>query len=914
MALAPGTQLGPYEIVSPLGSGGMGDVYRARDTKLNRDVALKILPEAFANDPERLARFEREAQVLAALNHPNIAAIYGLEDSGTARALVLELVEGSTLADRIAKGPIPLDETLPIAKQIAEALEAANEQGIIHRDLKPANVKVRDDGTVKVLDFGLAKALEGTPVSGALANSPTITSPAMTGIGVILGTAAYMAPEQARGKPADRRADIWAFGVVLFEMLTGQRAFEGEFVSDVLAAVLKIPPSLGALPATTPPLLRQLIRRCLEKDPGRRLQAIGEARVHIEDLMSGAGGSDPSAPVANARVPLWRRAMLVAAGAVLGAIVAAVAWLALRAPAPSPPVARFTLTLPEGQQMTDPQFRSVAISPDGSNIAYVANRRVYLRSLSDPTPRIISGTDLAGAVGNLVFSPDGRSIAYVVQTSDQSRAPSVKKIDINGGTAVTLAEARAQFVMGLSWDGDSILFADPNSGLVRISATTGKQDVLVPPSRTEVVEGASLLRDGSVALFAVKSRPVGGGLPAEAWDDATIVAQTLRTGERKTLIEGGSDPHYVAGRLLYARGGTIFAVPFDPDRLLVRGDERTPVAEGVARTAIARTFTGMAQFGVSLSGSAVYVAGPSSPESEFSKLAFVDRAGKIDELKLPPRLYVRPRVSPNGRQLAFGSEEPGGAVIWIYDMSGASQPRQLTFNGRNRFPIWADDSHVTFQSDVEGDAAIYLQRSDGTAKAERLTKPDPGTTHTPESWSRDGKYLVYTVEKDGSNSAWMYSMAKRKGDPLPGLVSRRLIGPTLSPDGAWVAFTLTDANRNQIFAQRFPSAPTKYLVGDGARPVWSPNGKEIFFYGPNQMSVVTVTTRPSFGVSNPVALPFNALAGRGPGFGRDADMMPDGRFIAAIPSTMLATGTTGAQQYEVVLNWFEELNQKAPSR
>ncbi len=445
--LTPGTRLGPYEVLTHIGAGGMGEVYKATDTNLKRSVAIKVLPASVAGDAERLARFQREAEVLAVLNHPNIAAIYGLERSGNPTALVMELVEGPTLADRIAQGAIPIDEALPFAKQIAEALEAAHEQGIVHRDLKPANIKVRSDGTVKVLDFGLAKAMEpATGSSASMSLSPTITTPAMTQVGMLLGTAAYMAPEQARGKTVDKRADIWAFGCVLYEMLTGKRAFDGEDIVDVLGAVARLDPDWTAIPDATPPVIRRLVRRCLEKDRKRRMADISTAVFLIEELRELP--VDPARrPVASS--PLWMRALLalVAVG-VVAAIAGALAW-AIK-PSTLPLVTRSRLILPEGQQFTSGS-QSVAISLDGTQVVYVANQRLFLRTLSELEARPIQGSDspaiTLNGVSSPVFSPDGRSIAYWDQGT-------IKRIVVGGGTAVTLCQSDR--LWGMSWSADEI--------------------------------------------------------------------------------------------------------------------------------------------------------------------------------------------------------------------------------------------------------------------------------------------------------------------------------------------------------------------------------------------------------------------------------------------------------------------------
>jgi serine/threonine protein kinase len=559
MALAAGDRLGPYEVLSTLGAGGMGEVYRARDATLKRDVALKILPDGFALDPERLARFKREAQVLASLNHSNIAAIYGFEASTTStssgravQALVLELVEGPTLADRIALGQIPVEEALPIARQIAEALEAAHEQGIVHRDLKPANVKLRPDGTVKVLDFGLAKTLEpeGT-IRGDATASPTITSPAMTAIGLILGTAAYMSPEQAKGRQADKRSDVWAFGAVLYEMLSGQRAFQGDDASDTLAAVLRQDVDLTALPASTPAPVRRLIARCLDRDVKRRLRDIGEARIVLDDPATLTSANARDADALRLPRPLWRRAIPGLLSAIAaGALAGTAAWYFK----PSTPleVTRFHYLLPEGQSLTGLASRMVDISPDGARLVYVADGRLYLRVMSEQDATAIQGTEAYQAVTSPVFSPDGRSIAFHA-SSDQT----LKRIAATGGAAVTICPAAIPF--GMSWGADGIVFSEGSKGIMHVSPNGGTPKVLVSLKDGEVSVSPQMLPGGQYLLFTVAT-----GTAPNRWDSAHIVAQSIATGERTIIIQGGADARYLpTGHLVYAVGGSVVAVAFD---------------------------------------------------------------------------------------------------------------------------------------------------------------------------------------------------------------------------------------------------------------------------------------------------------------------------------------------------------------
>ena len=755
MALAAGDRLGPYEVLSTLGAGGMGEVYRARDATLKRDVALKILPDGFALDPERLARFKREAQVLASLNHSNIAAIYGFEASNpptssghVVQALVLELVEGPTLADRIALGPIPIEEALPIARQIAEALEAAHELGIVHRDLKPANVKLRPDGTVKVLDFGLAKTLEPIVGGGGDATaSPTITSPAMTAMGMIIGTAAYMSPEQAKGRQADKRSDVWAFGAVLYEMLSGQRAFKGDDVSDTLAAVLRQDVDGTALPASTPAPVRRLIARCLDRDVKRRLRDIGEARIVLDDPMTltSANVSDVLA-VAPAR-PLWRRAIPVVLSAIVGAGLAGTAAWDLK-PAPPLTVTRLQFTLPEAQRFGGIDRRMIDISPDGTQIVFVSGGRLYIRAMSERDAKDIQGTAGYQAVKNPVFSPDGRSIAFHAH-SDQT----LKRIGVTGGAAVTICPADLPF--GMSWGPDGIVFAQRSRGISHVSLDSGTLDVLVDLKDGEVSESPQMLPGGRHVLFTLAT-----GTGVNRWDSAHVVAQSVATGERKTIIPGADARYLATGHLVYAVGGSLFAVPFDAQRLEITGSPVLVVA-GVMR---ASAPTGAADFSISRNGTLIYVPGTNSLAPGHVQLGLTDRKGKMELLKLPPGPYVAPRVAPDGAHIAFGIDDGNEATIYSFQLSGASAMRRLTFGVNNRFPTWTANNRVAFQSDREGDLAIWQSVEGGAAV--RLTKPEPGTSHVPESWSPQHNTLLFSVTKGADVSLWTYSLQNRASTPF----------------------------------------------------------------------------------------------------------------------------------------------------
>jgi len=919
MSLVVGSRLGAYELIAAIGAGGMGEVYRARDTTLNRDVALKVLPEAFAVDADRLARFKREAQVLASLNHPHIAHIYGLEgQDGRSAFIVMELVEGEDLARHIARGPIPFDDALPIARQIAEALEAAHEQGIVHRDLKPANIKLRPDGMVKVLDFGLAKAFDLSSGSHSgersATLSPTITTPAMTQMGMILGTAAYMSPEQAKGRPADKRSDVWSFGCVLYEMLTGTRPFEGEDVSDTLAAVLRGEPDWSALPSQTPVPVRALIQRCLVKDPRLRVSDLSVARFVLADPSSLATPVAASPTGGTPPIQGRRRDSIVrgaAAVVVTAAVVGGAAWK-LR-PIPTPPaVVRFPVTLPAGELFGNTARHFVAISPDGTHVVYAANNRLYLRSMSEFDAHAISGTDGSMIVPvDPVFSPDGQAIAFFADGA-------LKRVPLTGGAVTTIcSEDSAPF--GVMWDTSGVVFAASARGIFRCPSNGGTSEQLVTVKDGEQAQSPQLLSDGSVALFAVSKIADG----TTRWDKAEIVIQTLKSGARKTIIRGGSDPRYLpTGHLLYAIGGVVYGVPFDLTRQEVTGNA-VPVIEGVRRPNGGNS--GAAHFATSRTGTLVYAPGPLGTATAAASLAIADRAGVVTRLSLAPGPYVHVRASREGGRLAVGSDDGKEAIVWIYELSGTSAMRRLTIAGHNRFPIWSPDAQrVAFQSDRDGDVAIFSQRADGTGPVERLTKPAQGELHIPESWSPDGKYLSFAVVKGGF-SLWMLSVDDKIAKPFGGVQSTEQIGSVFSPDGRWIAYTSSPAgggaaspNRG-IFIQPFPATGSVYQAPRQRldfQPVWAPKGSELI-YVPSaaslQITSVTVTTQPAVAFGTPVNLPARVTANRLSGEPRAYDVLADGRFVGLVSgSEPQATDNVAASQLRVIVNWFEELKQRVP--
>jgi Tol biopolymer transport system component len=926
VALAPGTRLGPYEVIALIGAGGMGEVYRAHDTKLNRDVALKLLPDGFASDPDRLARFRREAQVLASLNHPHIAAIYGFEDSGRTQALVLELVEGPTLADRIARGPIALDEALSMATQIVEALEAAHEQGIIHRDLKPANIKLRPDGTVKVLDFGLAKLAD--PVgsrAGSLSQSPTITTPAqMTGIGTLLGTAAYMSPEQAKGRPADTRSDVWAFGCVLFEMLTGKRAFEGDDVSDTLAAVLRAEPDWAAFPADMPPVVRTMVRRCLEKDPRRRIADISTARFVCDEASSMSAASPAAAPPMGARRTPWRNAAVVTSAMVVSAALAVAATRMLRRDAQRPaPVARFSIAA-DGRIGTPISYAS--ISPDGTKIVY-ATDRLFVRSLSEASARPLAGAD--GPNGFIIcptFSPDGQSIVF--WSGANLIKGELKKVAVDGGPAQSIASATLPF--GISWDGDGIVYAQliPTStsaptGILRVSPNGGKPEQLVAIKPDEAATEPQMLPGQNALLFTYNPLGVDKAPDLGSWDKARIVVQSLSTGKRTVVVNGGSAGRYLpTGHLVYAVGTTLLVAPFDLKRQQTTG-AAVPVLERVLRPAPAGFTLGNAIFSVSDTGSLIYVAADRQiGGAPTTMIALTNRKGEPELLKLPPAPYEHPRVSPDGKRIVYDTDDGTDSIVWTYELSGLTSPLRITFAGRNRDPVWTPDGQrIAFQSTREGDSGIFWQRADGSGVAERLTKSAASLGHEPEAWSPRGDVLLFT-QYGPKDLLLTLALADRKVAPFGGVeVLAAPLPPSasFSPDGRWVAYSVGDGETPpSVYVQPFPATGAKYQIASSAlNPVWSRDGKELFsmLVGgvPNRLNGVNVTTQPTFAFGLPTTFEFTRQAPNR-AQGRNYDVLPDGRFIFLASPSNQAGPPVASPPIQVVLNWFEELKQRVPSK
>ncbi len=883
MSLQPGSRLGPYEIAAAIGAGGMGEVYQATDTNLKRQVAIKVLPDSLAGDTERLARFQREAEVLAALNHRNIAQIYGLERSGGSAALVMELVEGPTLADRIAQGAIPVPDALAIARQVAEALEAAHDLGIVHRDLKPANIKVRPDGTVKVLDFGLAKAVGpgGTDrLPSNLANSPTLTSPAlMTVMGTILGTAAYMSPEQAKGRPADRRADIWAFGVVLFEMLTGRQTFPGDDVTEVLAAVVRGEPDWRALPATTPPAIETLLRRCLRKDPHKRLADASTARLEIEDAIEGRGAVN-----APERSPGATRASIsvaVAAGTALVALGALLAWM-MKPGAPAAALRRteVQVTLPSTDTL-DESANNLAISLDGRTIAYVANRdgvaRLYVRSLSSFEAAPLAGTE--GAF-NPFFSPDGRWIGFFAQDK-------LKKIPVGGGAAQAIA-ADSGPSGGASWGEDGTIVYAPAAttgrfGLWRVSANGGTPVKLTTPDvgKGEYSHRYPQILPGGKAVLFTAVRGFG-------WDESRVEALVLATGERRVLIRGGHTGRYAGnGRLLYYRAGSLLDVPFDPERLEVGSTSPVTIADDVLQN-----FGPMgALFAVSNTNTVAYAPAAGGRRQFERTLAWTDREGRTEPIAAPSRNYdYSTAVSPDGGQIAL-TIVSGTYELWVYDVSRASLSRLTTDESSSLNPVWSPDGRtVAYRNNRSGTWQLYARPADGSGPETLLTTG--GTNDVPSSWSPDGRTLVFARLSEATGyDLWTLSLdGNHEARPLVQSPAGES-DAQFSPDGRWVAYTSDESGGHLVYVTSYPPRGRRWQISTerGDFPEWNPKGGELFYWNGRQTMVVDVTTGTTFSAGRPRVL----YTGR-PGL-----VSPDGqRFL-----TVLGGTTQQTREINLMMDW-----------
>jgi Tol biopolymer transport system component len=892
-----GQSISHYRVTAKLGAGGMGEVYRATDTKLGRDVALKVVPAAFVQDVERMARFEREAQVLASLNHPNIAAIYGLEESAASggaqpgvaalrtRALVMELVEGPTLAERIASGPMLLEEALHFAKQIAEALEYAHDRGIIHRDLKPANVKITTDGKVKVLDFGLAKALSDDVSAQDASHSPTL-SMAATKAGIILGTAAYMSPEQARGKPADRRADIWAFGVVLYEMLSGRQIFGGETASDSMAAVITREPDWTALPAVVPPRIRELLRRCLAKDPRRRLQAIGDARIVLEE--TDAGEAAPAAAPALEESSGWRGRILIAALVVV-ALAAGAGLQSWRTPRPAPqPVARVAQPLANELVMPTRNRIILALSPDGSKMVQAANQKLYLRPLDSLTAVELPGTEGAAAP---FFSPDGQQVGFFA-------GGQTKKIRLSGGTPVVVC-IRDGF--DASWSpNDTILIGTAFAGILAVSAQGGTPSVLVAPEPGTLYLKPVSLPDGKSFLY-VRGKPGSFDL----WEG---VMRSFEKEDSTVVLRGTNQFVYAStGHLLYARLSELLTVPFDLASRQVRGN---PVR--VAQNMDFTNAGGTSQFALSETGTLVYLAAHGAQGLQ-TRLVSVDRAGKATALPLDVRDYSDPKISPDGRMVAAHLQDAQNDV-WVADVARGTMSRLSFDPAEDETPIWSPDGRTVAWTATRGTLArgIFRRAADGSGK-EELVWSLQNHAHLRD-WLPDGRALLVEIADPKSGTdIWRLDLGEKPTATLFLQTPFNERNSRISPDGRWLAYSSDESGRDEVYIQSFPSAGAKVQVstGGGEQPVWARNGKALFFRGAGAIQEATFETSPRLSVGKPHTLFPDQFENPQMGGHTGYDVFPDGRFL------MIQSADTqqnaGGPRYEFifVFNWFEELRRLA---
>jgi Tol biopolymer transport system component/predicted Ser/Thr protein kinase len=893
MAILPGRRLGPHEILSAIGAGGMGEVYKARDTRLDRIVAIKVLPAHLADRAELRERFEREAKTIASLNHPHICTLYDIGHQDGIDFLVMEYLEGETLAQRLQKGPLPILQVFQFAIEISDALDKAHRKGITHRDLKPSNIMLTKTGT-KLLDFGLAKLKQEIDPATPLSQLPTMQN-AITGEGTILGTLQYMAPEQVEGKEVDARTDIFAFGTVVYEMATGKKAFEGKTSASVMAAILKDePPAMSSLQPVTPPALDRVVKTCMAKEPDERWQTAGDLCRELKWIVEGGSQvvSTPTVPVKGIYA-LGKRALIFGLGSLLlVAVVASLVTWYLK-PSPPQPVTRTVINLPPGQQLAGMDSGpSLAISPDGTHLAYVARQggtqQLYLRAMDSLDAKAIPGTE--GAV-NPFFSPDGQWLGFFASRK-------LMKISLNGGAALALANA--PFVGGASWGGHGTIAFSPSnaSALQGVSDTGG------------VLQPLSLLGKGDASLRWPDFLPGGkavlfsSGTAGALFSNAQVGVQPIGRGERKSLIQGGLFPRYApSGHLVYAQGGNLMAVPFDLQRLTVTGTGG-PVAEGVMQSPT----NGHAQFSFSSTGSLVY--GPGDVQATQLRLVWVSRNGQEQPLAAPANSYLNPRVSPDGRRVAIGisSQE---SQVWQYDLSRETLTR-FTFEGTvNGYPDWTPDGkRIAFISNKEGPLNVFWQLADGSGGLERLTTSDD--LQTPNSWSPDGKLLAFNEITPGSGiDIWVLRLDDRKAELFlqkPFNVS----APRFSPDGRWMAYVSDESGRYEVYVQPYPGPGGKWQISTdgGTEPVWNPNGRELFYRSSDKMMAVDIATQPAFTVGKPRML-FAGQYQPTPVTFPNYDVSPDGqRFLMLKP---IEQSQAAPNQINVVLNWFEELKQKVPT-
>jgi Tol biopolymer transport system component/predicted Ser/Thr protein kinase len=892
MAILSGKRLGPYEILSAIGAGGMGEVYRARDTRLERIVAVKILPDHLSDRAELRERFEREARTIASLNHPHICTLFDIGQQDGTDFLVMEYLEGETLAERLKKGPLPIEQVLKYAIEIADALDKAHRKGITHRDLKPANIMLTKSGT-KLLDFGLAKLKKDTaPPNVTLSKIPT--EDAVTAQGTILGTLQYMAPEQLEGKEADARTDIFAFGVVVYEMATGKKAFEGKSQASLIAKIFETdPPPISSLQPMTPLALDRVVKKCLAKEPEKRWQDASDLCDELKWIAEGSSqiALTPTAGAKGIRA-LGRRPLILGVGALLlGAAIATLVTWNLK-PSPPRPVTRTVITLPPSQQLALDIGPSLALSPDGAQLAYVAQQggvqQLYLRAMDGLEARPIPGTE---GVAEPFFSPDGQWLGFFA-------GERLKKVSVRGGAAVTLGVG---FPFGASWGSQgTIAFAAQSASALQQLSDAGS----TPQPLTRFANGElshrwpAFLPGGKAVLFTSYTGTV----------NPQVAVQSVGTGERRNLIQiqGAMQPRYApSGHLVYAQGGSLMAVPFNPQRLTVTG-AAVPIVEGVRQTPP----YGAAQYSFSDTGSLVYV--PGSAQSAQRRLVWVSRNGAEQPLNAPAHAYFAPRLSPKGLRAVVAIEEQGAdSQDWLYDLSRDTLTR-FTFEGGNSVPLWTPDGkRIAFQSSKEGALNIFWQLADGTGRLERLTTSE--YPQAPHSWSPDGQLLAFIeVTPTTGLDIWVLRLSDRKAQPFLRTPFNEG-GPRFSPDGHWIAYISDESGQYEVYVQPYPGPGGKYQISTegGSEPVWNPNGRGLFYRSGDKMMAVDIATQPSFAAGKPRML-FEGRYELSPYPVPNYDVSPDGqRFLMLKPDEQ--TSSSSVTQIVVVQNWFEELKRRVPT-
>jgi serine/threonine protein kinase len=891
MALLPSQRLGPYEILSAIGAGGMGEVYRAKDTRLDRIIAIKVLPSHLAERAELRERFEREARTIASLNHPHICTLFDIGHQDGIDFLAMEYLEGETLAERLKKGPLPIEQVLQYAIEIADALDKAHRKGITHRDLKPGNIMLTKSGS-KLLDFGLAK-LRGPQAAVANLSALPTEGSNLTAQGTILGTLQYMAPEQLEGKEADARTDIFAFGVVVYEMATGKKAFDGKSQASLIAKILETdPPPISSLQPMTPPAVDRVVKKCLAKDREDRWQSAKDLTDELKWIAGGgAESSKVAAPKTKPTRKAWERRMVLISAAVA---IAALGGAATRYLKPSPasptlPITRTVITLPPGQQFADlDRSRAVALSPDGTYLAYVAReggvQHLYLRPMDGLESKLLPGTEGAA---NPFFSPDSQWLAFFADGK-------LKKVSVSGGAAVILGDGALPG--GGSWSSQGTIAFVPTSvsPIEVVSDAGGDTQMLTHLEKGEFSHHwPEFLPDGKALLFTVRGTA-----------DRLRIAARSATGERKILALGGATARYApSGHLIYAQNGSLMAAPFDPQRLTVTGTA-VPVVDSILQVGVTVQYT------LSAIGSLAYVPGDAQAGQRKS-LVWVDRKGAETPLAATVNNYLSPRLSPDGRRIVVSTGLPG-TLIFLYDIS---RDALSTFTFRatlNQLPIWTPDGkRIAFDSNLEGSAVnIYWQLADGGG-LERLTTDE--FSNWPTSWSPDGQLLTY-VQGNPTTAwdIWVLRMSDRKAEPFVRTPANEG-GPHFSPDGHFIAYVSDESGRWEVYVQPYPGPGGKWQISTdgGTEPMWNPNGRELFYRNGDKMMAVDITTQPGFSTGKPHTLfegPYQLSLSPIAAY----DVSANGqRFLMIKPNEQ--TSSSAPTQIVVVQNWFEELKQKVPA-